>query len=259
MERIQLNSINFDKLKKINCEHHLESELFHDNKKAYKIFYEYPKYKLVKKERKIELLHDGTKLPHVVTPIDKLDNDSQFIGYTMKYIYDSIPLYDIKRRNRDRKLLFKIISTISKSLQTIHTDPRNIMVGDLNFNNIILDRSFNPYFIDFDSCKIDGLENETIPAILGGYFQNRNIKIPATNQNTDKISLLLSVLDIIFEKDIAYITMYEYDKKAEYIKTLRNMRTLVLEMKKTRKVPTVPYVHDLIEKSDIQPKRKKRT
>jgi len=258
MEKIKLKSINIDKLKRIKCKYHMESQLYHDNKKVYKIFYECPKYKLEKKERKIELLNEGPKLPHVVMPIDKLVRDCRFAGYTMKYIYDSIPLYDIKKRNPDYKLLFKIISTISKNLQTIHSDSRNIMVGDLNFNNIILDKWFNPYFIDFDSCKIDSLENENIPAILWGYFQTRNIKIPITNQNTDKISLLLSVLDIIFEKDISYITTYEYDKKAEYIKSLTNMKSIVLEMKKARKIPSVPYVHELIDKADVQPKRKKR-
>lgn len=91
MKRIELRDINFTKLKEIDCEYHFEADLFHDNNKAYKIFNKSPRYKLVKKERKIELLHDGVKLPNVVMPIDKLYNGSSFKGYTMKYIRDSIP------------------------------------------------------------------------------------------------------------------------------------------------------------------------
>lgn len=258
MKRIDLGDINFGKLKKIDCECHLEAILYNDNNKAYKIYYKFPKYKLERKERKIELLHNGVILPHVVMPIDKLSQGQKFKGYTMKYISDSIPLYNIKERSCDYKRLFQVLTIISKTLRTIHRDPRNILVGDLNSHNIILDRSFNPYFIDFDSCKIDGLDNETIPAILGAYIENRNIQTFKTNKNSDKLSLLLLTLDTIFEKDIDDIRMYEYDKKAEQIKTLKNIRSLVLDMRKTKKIPTVPYLDELIITSDTQSKIRKK-
>ena len=52
--------------------------------------------------------------------------------------------------------------------------------------------------------------------------------------------------------------MYEYDKKAEQIKTLKNIRSLVLDMRKTKKIPTVPYLDELIITSDTQSKIRKK-
>lgn len=256
MGRINLANIDLSKLPQINSSPHLESDLYHDEEIVYKIFKNFDEYIITKKQRKIELLRDGNELPNVIMPIDDLYFDETFFGYTMKYIINSISLYDFNKVSKDIKLFLQILLKISKSIEEIHHDPRDIAIGDLNFDNIILDNSFNPYITDSDSFKIAGLLNETNPAIIDSYIKNRGISNIDINQNTDKLSLILWTIYMIFKKHIDEISMYEFDKKAEYLETLRNMRTLILEMKKYRKIPNTPYLHELIADNDITKVRK---
>lgn len=260
MERINLESIDFNKLHQINSKYHAESNLFYDEETIYKIFMNLPTYSRDKKQRKIQLLQEGDALSNVIMPIDELFYQGIFTGYTMEYIKGSIPLFDINKRSRDINLFFHIVSIISKSLEEIHHDPRDILVGDLNFDNIIIDKFFNPYFIDFDSCQIDGILNEQIPAMLNYYLLNRDITKVDTTRNTDRFNLLLCTLYTIFKKHIDAVSMYQYDKKAEKVETLRNLREFVLETKKFARIPEVPYLHEIISPRDIEPRNiKKRT
>lgn len=255
MGKIELNSIDFSKLHKIDSQYHAESELFHDYKIAYKIFKGLSEYKLKKKQRKIELLADGPSLASTVMPIDEIFDKMSFSGSTMKYIDESISLFDFNKRSRDIHLFFQILMILSKSVQEIHQDPRDIIIGDLNFDNVIIDKNFNPYIIDIDSCQIDGLINETFPAILQLYYHIRGIKIMETTRNNDRLSLILCTLYVIFKKDIDSISVYDFDEKAERIQTLRNMRGFILETKKFQGIPEVPYIHELIAPGDIEIKK----
>lgn len=255
MERIELGNINFGKVYMIKTKYHLESDLYHDNETAYKIFKILPKKQLARKQRKIELLHDGEALPNVVMPKAEIFSEDFFFGYTMDYIKDSINLGDFTQRSKDINLFFQTLSTISKSVEQIHRDPRKIMIGDLNSNNIIIDKDFNPRFVDIDSCQINGLRNETIPASLALYLKNRSINYIDTTKESDKFSLLLCSLFVIFKKHVDKISMSDFDEKAEKIETLRNMRTLVLEIKRNQQLSEVPYVHELIASNDLQLKK----
>lgn len=246
MERINLQYINLRKLKKINSMQCLESDLFHNNTIVYKIYKNMPLSDMTTKERKIELLDDGAKLPNVVMPIDKLLYSDDFFGYTMKYINDSIPLFDFNINNKNINVLFNILNKISKSLTKIHSDPRNIIVSDLHFDNILIDRNYNPYFIDFDSCQIDGIDADTIPMMLHSYLQNRKIQTVDISQNSDKLCLLLCTLGMLFGKHIDEVKEYEIDKKTEQIKNLKDTKELILEIKNSKTMPTVPYLHELI-------------
>lgn len=258
MERIKLGDINFEKVKRIKSNYNLESNIYHNDTTAYKIFKGLSREELEIKQRKIELLGDGAELPKVVMPQNEIFSDNYFWGYTMKYINGAIPLFDIKNRSQNINLYFKIITEISKSLETIHKDPRNVVVGDLNFDNIIIDPNFNSHFIDFDSCQIDGIPNETISRALMSYFQFKGIIPKTIDKNSDKLSLLLCTLSILFNGKTTDISMKQYDKRAEQISVLKNMRSTVLEMKKSKNIPTVPYLHEMIPSTQTQPKVRKR-
>lgn len=252
MERINLANIDLRKLSQINSSQHLESDLYHDDELVYKIFKDFSEYKIRKKQKKIEILRDGNPLPNVVMPIDDLFFNDAFFGYTMKYIKNSLPLADFNKISKDIRIFFQILITVSKSVEEIHSDPREIIIGDLNFDNIIIDRSFNPYIVDFDSSKIGRLLNETNPAIIASYQKRRNIKNIDINQNSDKFSLLLWTLFMIFKKNLADISLYEIDEKAERLETLKNAREFILTMKKSKDIPEVPYIHELISNNDLQ-------
>lgn len=176
--------------------------------------------------------------------------DNRFEGYTMDYIPKSQTLYQYFHQNKNVSLLLNVLNTISCSVKEIHQDPRNIVISDLHTENIIIDKVLNPHIIDIDSCKIDGIKNETIPMSLIRYLSNRGlsslISKVETTANTDKLCLLLMTVGLIFNKHIDKISMYEYDKKAEKIKMLNDLKQLVLEVKRSSTIPEVPYIHELI-------------
>lgn len=253
MRMIYLEDINLSKLHKIKGTSHQESTLFHDKTTAYKIFNDLEKQARERKQIKVELLGDGVSLPNTLMPKEELfyGHIDEFEGYTMDYKKRTKTLYQKFLEGRDITFFLDIIYNVSKSYQTIHTDPRNIVMSDVHAGNIIIDKEFIPYIIDIDSCKIDGVRNESIPLSLKYYLQNRNlytsIKEVETTPNTDRLCFFMMVLGIIFRKHIDNIHQCEYDEKTEEIIMLKEIRNLFVEIKKSSTIPEVPYFHEVIK------------
>lgn len=257
MEIIREEDIDFIKLKRLYCKVNSESIIFYNKTKLYKMFKELSNWQLRRKKTKIELLHDGGELKDVVMPKEQIVNGIYLSGYTMDNIKNSIPIFDFTSRSKSINEFLNLIYRVSLSLRTIHNDPRNIVVGDLSFSNIIIDENMKHYFVDFDSCMIDKIPMDRIPAILDDYTKKRNIRLREINQDTDKFCLMLSTLYTIFRKDIDHVTMTEFDEKAERVNTLKNMREIVLDIKKNgNKIPNVPYIDEVIAKSTLSTKKR---
>lgn len=272
MEKIYLDDINLRRLRKVTGVDHRESTLFHNKTTIYKIYDDLDEYKLGRKQRKIELLGDGESLPITMMPKSKIFSRIPiemfsrtpieiFEGVGMDYI-SSQTLYKKFRRNKDTVLLFGILDTVSRSVMQIHQDPRNIVISDLHAQNIIVDRDYNPYIVDIDSCKIDGIKNDTAPVGLKNYLSKRGLYISLseleTTSNTDRFCLLIMALDMLFHKNFDKISLYEYDEKSEEIETLKNMRELVVELQTSSIMPELPYFHELIKSSDTYSRRLKK-
>lgn len=253
MNQIKIGDIDFPHLQIVHSDNNLESTIYHDDKKAYKIFKGQNKNELKFKKTKIEILGDGIQLPNVVMPQDVILSEDYFWGYSMDYIQNSIPLYDFMTSNHE---YFEIIRRLSQTIAKIHQDPRNIVIGDLNFDNIVMDKDNNFHIVDIDSCQIAGIPNETISQILMLYLTRTGISPKNINQNHDRLSLLLSVLTKLFNKHILTVSMYEYDKKAERIHELKDIKKVLLEVKKSKTTPTVPYIHDIIPRKTIRVKKR---
>ena len=255
MRKIYLENIDLDELEEIGGVSHKESTLFYNKNTIYKLFDDLTDSERRRKETKVELLGDGSILPITVMPKDKLVygflND-RFEGYSMDYISDATTLLKAFTENKKMYLFLYIINIVSQAIEKIHKDSRNIVISDLHAKNIILDKNMNPYIVDIESAKIDGIKNDTIALSLHNYLLNRNLYTNIeTTPNTDRLCLLMMALNIIFRKHIDKISQYEYDEKAEQIATLKNMRELVLEIQKSSTIPEVPYIHELIQYSDI--------
>lgn len=258
MRVLYLEDIDLCDLKEIKESDNKESTLFRDRNKVYKIFDDMSDYDRECKCRKIELLSDGKELPITVMPEDALVygwlND-RFEGYTMDYIKESKTLNKLSIRNKDIRVLLSILILISKSLEEIHLDSRNIVISDLHAENIIVDKNYKPHIIDIDSCKIDGIKNDAIPMALKQYLSNRNLfsSLSQTNttRNTDRLCFLMMAISLIFNKHIDKISMYQYDEVSERINILKNMREIVLEVQKSQTIPEVPYFHHMIEDKTI--------
>lgn len=263
MEKLFLEDINLCRLSNIKGTSNVESVLFHDKKTVYKIFNDLHDDKRKRKQQKVELLADGKPLPITIMPKEELVYgifNNRFEGYTMDYISSSKTLYKAFLKNKRLNILLPLLIAISKSLEEIHSDPRDIAIGDIHVENIIVDKHYNPYFVDIDSCKIANLKDDAIPMTLKYYLINRHLfrSIDETEvtKNTDKLCFLIMSLGIIFDKHIDRITINEYDTLTEKINILKNMRNIFIEMKQSSIVPEVPYFHQIVKESDITLKRK---
>lgn len=256
MDIIDINNIDFDELEMIYDVLSNESTLYYNNNFLYK-FYDYlPRNILERKEKKLFLLNDGEKIPNVVIPSALIKNNDLLYGCIMKYIKNSKSLVQYKNSNCFIMFLYEISLTLKK----IHKDPRNIVVGDLHFNNILIDKKGQHHFIDFDSCMIDGISQDSIPNSLVRYAGVRDDFDFEISPETDRLCMLLSAINSLLDKNIDSFSMYEYDKKAEKIQTLKNMRSIVLKVKNNSGgIPDVPYLSDVISINDFPAMRTIRT
>lgn len=253
MEIIRERDIDFSNLKKLKCDVNSESRLYYDEDTIYKMFKNLSFKHLRRKQKKIELLSDGAVLNSVVMPNQQILKGFVLSGYTMDYINDSLPLFEFTRRSQNVYVFLQLVRRLSLSLKEIHNDPRNIIVGDLSFSNIIFDDDFKHYFVDFDSCMIDGISSDRICFLLSDYINKRGKYRIDINENTDRLSLILCTLYTIFLKQIDEISMYDFDMVADKVEMLKNMRNIVLEIKKYGKIiPDVPYLDEIIPITKIK-------
>lgn len=246
MEILDIKNIDFNKLEFFSDVNSTESSLYFAEELFYKL---YDGFLLPKtKEKKLLLLNDGEKIPGVVIPNILIKNDTLLCGCAMPYIKNAHSIIKYRQSIKFIMLLY----AVSLSLKKIHNDPRNIVVGDLHFNNILIDNKSRHYFVDFDSCMIDDIPQDRLPKCFIEYVNNRGKFKFNVSSRTDKLCMFLSTINALFGKKIDDLSIKEYDIKAERISTLRNMRSYFLELKKnSTTIPDLPYLSDLISMNDF--------
>lgn len=114
------------------------------------------------REEKIKLLiGHSIKVKNVCLPEYIVYNNKEFVGYLMPQatgseIKTSIfirPLFEQKFPNWDRWHLAKVALDILKKIKILHQ--YNIILGDINPNNILLNNEDDIYIIDTDSFQIE--------------------------------------------------------------------------------------------------------
>jgi serine/threonine protein kinase len=133
-----------------------EGSIYVKDKTAYKIYID--KHKVIP-ENKIKELSVLTS-PNIIKPERLiLDKNNNAIGYTMKYIKDTIALCQIftkafKLRNNIQTK--DIVALVTQFRDTVkHCHDNNILIVDLNELNFLMDSTKfkNIYFIDVDSYQ----------------------------------------------------------------------------------------------------------
>lgn len=142
------------------------------------------------------------------------------------------------------------MSRISITLKKIHRRGESIVIADLSFFNILvseIESTLDYFFIDFDSVLIgEDLKEDRIALLTKDYSSYRNVRLKI-NRNFDRLTFLLYFLESVFEKSIIEVSMYEYDEMSERVNILRDLRNLIIELKKNEgTVPFVPYLHEVI-------------
>ena len=125
----------------------------------------YKKEKVTKfREEKIKLLiHNSIKIENVCLPeYIVYNNHKEFVGYLMsqasgKELHISLlqpMILKTKYKNWNRIHLTKVALNILYKIEELHK--YNIILGDINPGNILVDNENNIYFIDTDSYQIEG-------------------------------------------------------------------------------------------------------
>lgn len=133
-----------------------EGSVYLLNDIAFKIYHEKDKMIPLGKFKELNKI----KSDKVIKPEELIYNEKkELIGYTMKAIYNTVPLSRVittdyqNNNNISHKDLITIINNIKNTLKDIHSD--NCLVVDINDSNILIDKKLNCYFIDVDSYKTE--------------------------------------------------------------------------------------------------------
>ena len=241
MEIINYNELDFSEFNKLSV-YSSESDIYtdKDKKHVYKIFKtDLAIYELTLKSEKLKLLENKKMMNSIVVPSAKIVGRS-LVGIREDYI-DGVDLCDAKESYTDKQLL-SVLLNISKDLEQMHKD--KIIVSDLNFGNIRLDKKMNHHFLDVLSYSIDKIPPNAISYILSEYLKKHKKNI-SPSKNTDKISYLMLAIQLFTDKCFFDITDYDFDKKAEQIKDLELLREIYEDLR-SYYVKDVPYLHELI-------------
>lgn len=152
MKEIELTSINFETLKKFEDIETQESVVYHDDKKVYKLYKNFNMYDLIIREMHVEETSKITNFK-MAQPLEKIINNDFFCGCTME-LKKGITLSKFEQNHSISELKDKLID-ISEGLEEIHLANKGLVLGDINYNNIIVDEANNDFsFIDIDGAGI---------------------------------------------------------------------------------------------------------
>jgi len=259
MEVLQKKDINFNSLFVYESPANSESVLFYDDDYMYKMFKDTNTTYLIRKKLKLEMLADGGSLDSAILADSAIMDVRKLSGYRMHNVSDGTPIFDFCSKNRNINAYLRLMYNVSKSLRNIHNDPRNVVIGDLSVSNIIFDENMKHYFVDFDSVMIGKLSADRIPFALERYARKCGINKYSINRDTDRLCLFLTFFFVVFRKSIEEVSMNEYDIMAEKIETLKEMRPIVVELKKYNSLmPNLPYLDEMISSNVFAAKKRVR-
>lgn len=180
----------------------------YENKLAIKIFNP-EEVNLVKKEAKIERFINSTipSLDEIVTPIETVLINGQFMGYTMKFISNSVGLARIvDELNLDKKKLkrsLRIMLRIARCVDEIHK--HGFIIGDFHPGQILV-QGEKIYFVDADTWGI-ATQNEKfkpdlkcVPLYVDPKcrdFSSKDVVLRYYSKETDYYSLAVIAFEVL--------------------------------------------------------------
>jgi hypothetical protein len=108
---------------------------------------------------------------------------------------------------------------------------------------------FKYAFVDTDGWTVNNIYSLRISQILYNFLEYKNIVINPENYNTnmDKLSFILSYLNIIFDSDIQHVNRYNFDRELDRIGFENEVKTLFRDvLDKDPLKLDLPYIGDVI-------------
>lgn len=216
------------------------------------------------KQMKLELLSNLKELEEAVLPLDEgYDYKTDLLdGYTMKFYEHAINMYELSKFTSvfELRKFFMAVLFSSRALKRIHERAEKIVIGDASYQNLIILTDPNGLIekslcIDFDSVEVGNIDckYKSTSELLSSYFSSLGILEYNQSQNTDRLTRLLYFLNSFFALNIKELPLYEYDKKCELSNTLKNLRSIITELKKVNtpnEIPYIPYMHEVLDLTD---------
>lgn len=247
MEVLEFKDINFKKLEKSTYTG-TNSVIYTDSDTCYKFFNSnIDNFEKIRIKRLFYEL-EGIDNKYLLFPNNIIMHGNYFVGYTMKKI-DAKTINDIYLKDKkyiDCNYFFSIIEKITDILKELHQ--LGITVTDFSFENILFDnKNNNIYFADVDSFSYKGNVGQITSVLLINYLTKYNKNIYRFSQNTDRLSLLLSILQVLYAIEPTKITSSYYNYYARRIKTLNNIKPLYKKIiKYNSDIGYVDYIDEYI-------------
>ena len=161
-----------------------------------------------------------------------------------------------ENKNLDCKKFFEIMKKSSILLKKLHEE--KIVVCDFNISNILVDKKHNIYLCDIESFKYKGVTSDYVSKLLFLFtYEYRNEMIDI-NENSDRLSLLLEFLQVIYILATYEINNDYYDYYT-YINTLNNIKPIFKDiMNQEKDIGEIPYLDELITLDNYKINRKKQ-
>lgn len=207
MHTIHIQDINFEKLNLINC-NGKEADIFLDEQTVYKL-YKHPEKSYLVKERKLNIL-STMKLNHAIIPHTKIVNSISLCGCMMDYVEEKT----IKDYILTTEELIAVFKKISTTVKEYHGS--GVIIGDFHIYNILFPTLEDYYFIDLDGGRIKGFASDHIPALTYRFLKSIGVQNSMVDERFDNLSILLSFLYLLFDKQPLYtLEQYQLDKLIE--------------------------------------------
>lgn len=195
----------------------------YQNKFAIKIFTRYKTAENRSKlERKLAKVQEMTSLrdPGVAFPLGLVSSNGKEVdGYYTRLIQgiDGLKDFTELKKLKDLRKAIVLLQKGDQTLKKIHD--KGIALGDIKGNNILIDDSENPVFIDIDNAKYKHHMFDLIPDRAGCLYQM--FHGPMSFQDNDKLLYALMALYII-TKDKRFDF---HSRKEDIQEALRNLHS----------------------------------
>lgn len=252
MDVISYDDIDFSKLNRLSSKEGACAALYSEKRfkhSMYKLYNDPLLIECKNKEKKLELFSKISDIDSLSKTTCLINNNNHHVGYISKYI-NGTNLGDLQE-SCDIFSILPILLNISADLRKLHFLDQNIVVGDLHFDNIIIDKSRKHYFVDVDSYGIKDFKPDNLPTTLYSYCNYMNYPIKHS-KNSDKLSFLLNTFSFIFSKNFVNISEKEFDCNSELLPFLKDIKELFLDLKSSySEIPDVPYLDEVIKVKKI--------
>lgn len=243
MEKISYKDFDFSTMKLLENQGS-NSKTYVINGKCYKILND----EFLNKDKlpdKIYALNE-IKIDNLVYPDKLIFDGNKFMGYTMDYVTDSENLFDRFSKDRyvDANDILQATKKVSFILEKLHNS--GIILCDLSFSNILIDKNDKITICDIDGFRYKDYGSDYVPEFLKTYYDNLGDKL-VIDKLSDIQCLLLSMLISLYNRLILNID--DYDTLSDKIKTLSDLRFVVDEFFYYTDAQ-IPYLHEFIYDDD---------